>query len=556
METTKKTIEIVIRNTNKRMKVAHGTSLACLAKEKNYTPYPTLGALVNNNVESLQYCLYNPKVVEFFDISHRQGWRMYQNSLCFMLYKAVKDCFPQAVLHIEHSLATGLYCSIVENGDELNSLEVAKRVRERMIELQQENLPFRSQQMLMEDAIKLIEAAGLDDTLRLLKGLRQLYTEIQWLGDTVHKTAGKLVPSTGCLSIWDFRTYENGYLLQLPDFRHPDKLSFYKDTPKLFHVFREHQHLVELLHVPTISDLNKIVRDKGEKHLINLSEALHEKKYAEVAESFAKSGAKMILLAGPSSSGKTTSCRRISVQLGVLGYDVKQISLDDYFLPRARTPKLPNGEYDFENIEALDIEMLNDHLNRLFKGEEVELPTFDFIKGDPFFNGKMMKLEPESVLVVEGIHALNPRLTEQIEESLKYRVYVSALTQIGIDRQNIIHSGDNRLIRRIVRDNNYRGWDAYETLHRWSEVQRGEYTHIYPYQENADYMFNSALLYELGVLRVFAEPQLKHVPENCVEYAEAQRLLNFLELIEPIDPKFIPPTSIMREFLGGSSFEY
>lgn len=588
-------IEIVIQNQNKRKEVPVGTTLKQLAdaytKEAAKSlgkplPFPILGALVNNRVESLNYCLYRPKVVHFFDITERQGWRMYQNSLCLMLYKAVKDCYPNASLTIEHSLSTGLYCNIdVSDGstgqqvDESTSqqvdgstsqrvdgstsgrvdewrTQVCKQVRERMIELQKEDIPLLSKTMLVQDAIPLIEEAGLDDTARLMRSLHQIYIEIQWIGGTVQKTANKLVPSTACLATWDLRTYQDGFLLMMPDFQHPEKISFYQETPKLFTVFREHQHLVELLHVPTISDLNEIVRNKGERHLINLSEALHEKKYAEVAEAFAQSGARMILLAGPSSSGKTTSCRRISVQLGVLGYDVKQISLDDYFLPRARTPKLPNGEFDFENIEALDIPLLNEHLNALFNGEEVELPTFDFIKGDPFFDGRKMRLDPESVLVVEGIHALNPRLTEQIDERHKFRVYVSALTQIGIDRQNIIHSGDNRLIRRIVRDNNYRGWDAFETLHRWSEVQRGEYTHIYPYQENADYMFNSALLYELGVLRVFAEPLLKHVPEDTVEFAEAQRLLNFLELIEPIDPKFIPPTSIMREFLGGSSFDY
>ena len=290
--------------------------------------------------------------------------------------------------------------------------------------------------------------------------------------------------------------------------------------------------------------------------MILLAEALHEKKYAEIAEQVKQSGAKMVLLAGPSSSGKTTSCRRLSVQLSVLGYDVNQLSLDDYFLGREYTPKLPNGEYDFESVDALDIPLLNKHLNALFNGEEVKIPTYDFIKGEPFYSGKTLKLGPRSILVVEGIHALNPKLTAEIDESLKFKVYVSALTQLAIDDLNILHGTDNRLVRRIVRDNNYRGWNAYQTLKRWPEVVRGERKHIFPYQENANVMFNSALLYELGVLKRYAEPLLKQVPEDCEEYSIAKQLLNFSELLLPIDDKFIPHNSIMREFLGGSTFEY
>ena len=324
----------------------------------------------------------------------------------------------------------------------------------------------------------------------------------------------------------------------------------------MFAIFREHHKWVDLLHTPTVSDYNRIVYNGGGQNLILLAEALHEKKYAEIAEQVAKSGARMVLLAGPSSSGKTTSCRRLSVQLSVLGYDVKQLSLDDYFMGRDRTPKLPNGEYDFESIDALDIPLLNDNLNALFRGEEVKIPTFDFIKGEPFYSGKTLKLGPRSILVVEGIHALNPKLTAQIDESLKFKVYVSALTQLAIDDQNIIHGTDNRLVRRLVRDNNFRGWGAFDTLHRWPEVVRGERKHIFPYQENANVMFNSALLYELGVLKRYAEPLLKQVPEDCEEYSIAQQLLSFSELILPIDDKFIPHNSIMREFLGGSAFEY
>lgn len=556
-------VEIVLANTGERKMVPQGTTVAELAEEytrslkanDNKNPWPVLGALVNNRVKPLQYRIYNPKIVRMLNITDRQGFRMYRNSLCFMLYKAVRDCYPEAELHIDHSLQNGFYCRIV--GEELpGQLEVCRTVRERMIALQEEDIPFVCRTMLLNDAIELIRNERIPKTLYILEHLRQLYVEMNFLGDAVHKINGKLAPSTGCITTWDLRTYEDGYFLQCADPEHPDKLSLYAETPKLFAIFREHHKWVDLLHAPTVSDYNRIVHDNGGQQLILLAEALHEKKYAEIAEMVSKSGARMVLLAGPSSSGKTTSCRRLSVQLNVLGYDVKQLSLDDYFVERARTPKLPNGEFDFESVDALDIPLLNEHLLALFRGEEVKIPTFDFIKGDPYYSGKTLKMGPNSILVVEGIHALNPKLTAQIEEGLKIKVYVSALTQLAIDDQNIIHGTDNRLVRRIVRDNNFRGWNAYETIRRWPDVVRGERKHIFPYQENANVMFNSALLYELGVLKRYAEPLLKQVQEDCEEYSIAKQLLNFSELLLPIDDKFIPHNSIMREFLGGSTFEY
>lgn len=556
-------VEIVLANTGERKMVPQGTTVAELAEEytrslkanDNKNPWPVLGALVNNRVKPLQYRIYNPKIVRMLNITDRQGFRMYRNSLCFMLYKAVRDCYPEAELHIDHSLQNGFYCRIV--GEELpGQLEVCRTVRERMIALQEEDIPFVCRTMLLNDAIELIRNERIPKTLYILEHLRQLYVEMNFLGDAVHKINGKLAPSTGCITTWDLRTYEDGYFLQCADPEHPDKLSLYAETPKLFAIFREHHKWVDLLHAPTVSDYNRIVHDNGGQQLILLAEALHEKKYAEIAEMVSKSGARMVLLAGPSSSGKTTSCRRLSVQLNVLGYDVKQLSLDDYFVERARTPKLPNGEFDFESVDALDIPLLNEHMLALFRGEEVKIPTFDFIKGDPYYSGKTLKMGPNSILVVEGIHALNPKLTAQIEEGLKFKVYVSALTQLAIDDQNIIHGTDNRLVRRIVRDNNFRGWNAYETIRRWPDVVRGERKHIFPYQENANVMFNSALLYELGVLKRYAEPLLKQVQEDCEEYSIAKQLLNFSELLLPIDDKFIPHNSIMREFLGGSTFEY
>lgn len=558
------TIEIVIENTHERRQIRQGVSLAELSQEY-YTELgrmplqnPILGALVNNEVETMQYRIYNPKTIRFFDIHDPHGWRMYQTSLTFMLYKAVRDTYPEARLCVEHSMQGGFYC-IIENTGEDDRIQVARTVRDRMIELQHLDLPFEHRTMLLTDAIEKVRDCNIPRTVELLESLNQLYISMHVLDGTMHKMANKLVPSTGCLRSWDFHTYaDEGYLLQMPDPKHLDRPPLLPDTPKLFTIFKLHHLWVDRLHVSTITDLNRIVRDNNQAHLIHVAEALHEKCYSEIANMIyrKRDQVRMVLLAGPSSSGKTTSCRRLSVQLNVLGFDVKQLSLDDYFVCRARTPKLPNGDYDFESIDALDIPLLNEHLQRMFQGERVEIPTFDFLKGDPYYDGKSIQLGSNSILVVEGIHALNPKLTAQIPDELKFKVYVSTLTQIAIDDVNSIRSSENRMLRRIVRDNNFRGWDAYNTLHRWNEVRRGEEINIFPFQEQADIMFNSALLYELGVLRLYAEPQLKKVPENCEEYAEAQRLLSFLQLVEPISPETIPPTSIMREFLGGSSFNY
>ena len=554
-------IELVIENLDgQRVHADQGMTLAEVARQ--YVPkgqYPWLAALVNNQVEPLSYVLYNPKRIRFIDITSEHGLSAYQNSIVMMLAKAVRDVYPQASLQVVHSMTTGFHCSI-EGVDGATRLEVVKAVRDRMTELQRMDIPFYTRTMLVEDAARLMEEHHASAaTLETLRNCGLLYVHVHLLDGMPRIMASVPVPSTGCLTCWDFKMQsESGYLLQWPDRQYPEKLSVYEETPKLFSIFEEHRRWVNTLGVPTIEDLNRVVRDKGENHLIQVSEALHEKKYAEIAEMIyqRRDSVRMVLLAGPSSSGKTTSCRRLSVQLSVLGFDVQQLSLDDYFVDRSRTPKQPNGDYDFEALEALDIPMLNDHLNRLFKGERVEIPTYDFKKGEPYFSGKALQLKPESILVVEGIHALNPKLTAQVDDGLKFKVYVSALTQIAIDDLNLIRTSDNRLIRRIVRDNNFRGWGAQETIMRWPSVRAGERQHIFPYQENADVMFNSALLYELGVLRNYAEPQLKRVPQNSGQYATAQRLLQFVNLIEPINPKFIPPTSIMCEFLGGSSFEY
>lgn len=555
-------IEVVIENTGQRIMVEQGISLKELStKVSHHCKYPVLCALVNNSVEMLSYHIFKPKSIRFVDITHRQGYRIYITSLCFMLYKAVRDCYPKAILTIDHWMVNGFFCKVESLEEDYTlppQLEIVRTVRDRMVELQHLGLPFLSKSMLVSDAIKLIENEPIPATKRLLQSLTQLYIEMHFLGGTPHKWATRLVPSTDVLTQWDLRSFANGYLLQCPDPQMPERLEIYQEAPKLFNIFQEHHNWAKLLQVPTINDLNEEVRNHRENHLIQVSEALHEKKYASIADMIdqRRDKVRMVLLAGPSSSGKTTSCRRLAVQLAVLGFDVKQLSLDDYFLPREKTPRQPNGDYDFETIEALDIPLLNEQLLQLFDGKEVKIPTYDFKKGEPYFSGRSLQLGKESILVVEGIHALNPKLTAEIDDELKFKVYVSALTQIALDKQNIIRSNDNRLLRRIVRDNNFRGYSAYATLQRWPSVRRGEGMHIFPFQENADVMFNSALLYELGILRPFAEPLLKMVPQSSEEYAESTRLLSFLELIEPIQTKFIPPTSILREFLGESSFEY
>lgn len=557
-------IEIIIQNNGQRIQVEQGSSLAdIVARFPGLTTYTVLGALVNNSVEALSYRVYNPKVVRFFDITHNQGRNMYNASLSFLLYKAAFDCFPQARLQLEHAMWNGYYCTLDGLPADVSHQVAAAQIKARMRALQQQRLPFTTRTMLRTEAIELLRSQNIPQTIELIEGISTLYVNIRFLDTTAHYLAVPPVPTTDCLHCWDFRTFEAGFLLHFPDRDNPEVLSPFHDTPKLFNIFQEHHHWAELLQVPTVENLNKIVRAHQENHLIQIAEALHEKKYSLIADAIAarRDEVKMVLLAGPSSSGKTTSCRRLAVQLAVLGFDVQQISLDDYFLPRVQTPRQPNGDYDFEALEALNIPLLNEQLQQLFAGEKVAIPTYDFKTGKPYYSGKTLDMASapkgqQTILLVEGIHALNPKLTASIPDSQKFLVYVSALTQIALDDQTLIHSSDNRMIRRIVRDNNFRGYTALDTISRWDSVRDGEMKHIYPYQENADMMFNSALLYELGLLRPYAEPLLKSVPENREEYAEAQRLLQFLQLFDPIASHYVPPTSILREFLGDSSFEY
>ncbi|MDL2314921.1 nucleoside kinase [Bacteroidales bacterium OttesenSCG-928-C19] len=551
-------VEIVCKNTNLSHYYPEGKTLLELTQELDLgLKYPVLGALVNNRVRDLSYRVYTPKTIEFFDLTYTQGSKMYNNSLGFLLYKAVMDLYPEAAFRIEHSVTNGFYCE-VDVSENQNNEEMLPKIKQRMNEIVAEDLPFVSKIMQSEEAYKLFDPVRYKDKLNLMKSREKLYISIQSVGGVYNKISSRLVPSTGILKTWELHTYYNGFVLAFPN---PENLSEpfgYKETPKLFKIFREHREWVNVLKIPYIYDLNKIVEQKRENSLIHISEAFHEKKIAKIADEIYqdRDHIKIILIAGPSSSGKTTTCKRLSVQLSVLGFKPQQLSLDNYFVNRVDTPLDENGEYDFEVIEALDLELLNSNILDLLAGKRIEVPKFDFHTGERYYDGETLCLEEKSLLVMEGIHGLNPKLTAQINEKLKYRIYVSAITQIAIDDQNLIRSSDNRLIRRIVRDYKYRGYSAVDTLKRWDSVARGEKRNIFPYQENADSMFNSASLYELGVLKTHIEPLLKMVPENADEYAESIRLLDFLSLFKPISDEMVPPTSILREFLGSSSYNY
>ena len=509
-------VEVIIENTHETISVPCGTPLLDIAKDYQHTlQYPIIGALVNNEMADLNYCIYTPRTVQFFDLSDKTaGYRVYIHSLAFMLYRAVRDIYPKAQLNVVQSLTNGYYCTITGADD--NQVDIAANLRKRMIELVEADLPFTSVTTNMAKAREIIASTGNTESAKLLESVAQLYTTIQRIGDTPHKINCKLVPSTSYLKLWDFRIFSEGYLLQFPNFYNPSLLSLYKETPRMFKIFKEHHDWRKLLHISFVNDLNKAVREGRAVDVIHVSEALHEKKYATIADAIyqRRDDVKIVLIAGPSSSGKTTSCRRLGVQLSVLGYDVQQLSLDDYFVDRDKTPRQENGDYDFEALEALNIPLLNEHLLQMSDGKEVEIPTYNFIKGKSEFLGKKIKLGKNSILIMEGIHALNPKLTAQVPDEYKFKVAVSPFTQISIDNQNLIHTSDNRLIRRIVRDYNFRGYSAYETLKRWDSVRDGERKHIFPYQENADIFFNSGLLYELGVLKTYAEPLLERVPND------------------------------------------
>jgi len=552
----KQVIQIRCKNNKKTQKVEIGSTLFDVFSSFDLKmTHGPVSARVNNKVEGMHYRVYNSKDVEFLDMTTASGSRAYTRTLFFVLCKAVQDIYPATDVVIDIPVSNGFYVDIRLGRPVVD--EDVNIIRCRMQEIIDARMPIRRFTVPTEDAITLFQEKGDVEKVKLLKTSGSIYTTYYKIGEYVDYYYGTLLTNTSQLYLFGLEKYYDGMLLRIPSLKNPDELGEMTRQDKMFDIFKEHHRWQEILGIRTVGDFNQAIEAGHATDIINISEALQEKKLAKIAEDIAqRKGVKLVLLAGPSSSGKTTSCKRLSIQLAVNGLKPLQISLDDYFVDRDKTPKDENGEYDFESIYALNLDLLNDQFNALFRGEEVELPKYDFPSGKSIKSGKKLKLEPNNVLVVEGIHALNPELTAHIPEEQIYRVYASALTTILLDNHNYIPTTDNRLLRRIIRDYKYRGVSAQETIHRWPSVRAGENKWIFPFQENADAMLNTAMLYELSVLKMQAEPLLQQVPENCEEYAEAYRLLKFLKYFKGIPYNNLPPTSLLREFLGGSSFHY
>ena len=552
----KQVIQIRCKNNKKTQKVEIGSTLFDVFSSFDLKmTHGPVSARVNNKVEGMHYRVYNSKDVEFLDMTTASGSRAYTRTLFFVLCKAVQDIYPATDVVIDIPVSNGFYVDIRLGRPVVD--EDVNIIRRRMQEIIDAQMPIRRFTVPTEDAITLFQEKGDVEKVKLLKTSGSIYTTYYKIGEYVDYYYGTLLTNTSQLYLFGLEKYYDGMLLRIPSLKNPDELGEMTRQDKMFDIFKEHHRWQEILGIRTVGDFNQAIEAGHATDIINISEALQEKKLAKIAEDIAqRKGVKLVLLAGPSSSGKTTSCKRLSIQLAVNGLKPLQISLDDYFVDRDKTPKDENGEYDFESIYALNLELLNDQFNALFRGEEVDLPKYDFPSGKSIKSGKKLKLEPNNVLVVEGIHALNPELTAHIPEEQIYRVYASALTTILLDNHNYIPTTDNRLLRRIIRDYKYRGVSAQETIHRWPSVRAGENKWIFPFQENADAMLNTAMLYELSVLKMQAEPLLQQVPENCEEYAEAYRLLKFLKYFKGIPYNNLPPTSLLREFLGGSSFHY
>jgi len=554
--------EIEIYCTNHRQKKTYlpGTTLLEIAKDQEVTlKSQVIGVYVNNTLKDLTYEIYTPVTIEFIDISNPDGMRLYQRTLTFLLQKALTDLFPQHSLIVQHSVSKGLYCEITVNDAELTMAQINK-LEEYMHKLVAEDIPFIKKKIPTEDAIKLFEANGFHEKILLLKTRPQFYTSVYFLDGYANHLYGPLLPSTGYLKLFGLFSYYKGLLLLSPKADEPNKLETIIIQNKMFEIFQEHKEWNRILGAHNVGRINDAIKQGKFGDLIKVNEALHEKKYAAIADAISqRPDVKIILIAGPSSSGKTTTAKRIAIQLRVAGLNPVVISLDNYFVDREFTPKDENGEYDFESIYALDLDLLNEHLLSLLDGKTVLIPKFSFLTGKRYYDNENLTVGTKDILIIEGIHALNPELTEDIDNKHKFKIYASALTSIALDNNNRIPTTDNRLIRRIVRDAQTRSYSALDTIRRWQSVRRGEDKNGFPYQENADIMFNSSLIYELSVLRFFVEPLLLEITPIEAEYAEAVRLLKFISYFTQADRKDIkqiPPTSVLREFIGFSSFSY
>ena len=549
-------LHIRCKNNKKTQEVPIGSTLSDIYKEINLQmPYGPVSAKVNNKVEGLHYRVYHNKDIEFLNLLSPSGIRTYTRSLFLVLCKAVHDLYTGSQVIIDIPVSNGYYCNL-KLGHEITTEDV-DRIRTRMQEIIDAKMPIQRYETTTEEAVKLFTELGDIQKAKLLKSSGSLYCVYYVLDDYKDYYYGSMLTNTSQLHLFGLEPYFDGVLLRIPSVQDPSKLGELIRQDKMFEVFKEHHRWQSILGIKTVGDFNEAVKNGLATDLINVSEALQEKKISQIADTIAeRKEIKVVLIAGPSSSGKTTFCKRLSVQLLASGVKPVQISLDDYFVNRAETPKDENGELDYESIYALNIPLINEQFNALFRGEEVELPKYNFQTGMSEKSGKKLHLGENNILLVEGIHALNPALTEQIADDKKFKIYASALTTILLDDHNYIPTTDNRLLRRIVRDYKYRGCSAQETIHRWPSVRAGENKWIFPYQEQADVMFNTALLFELAVIKPQAEEVLEQVPENCEEYAEAYRLRKFLKYFAPLPFRNLPPTSLLREFLGGSSFKY
>ena len=555
-------LQVYCKNTGTSRKYPEGTSLSQMLEDFEFErPYPIVSAKVNNVSQGLKFKVYQNKDIEFMDVRESSGMRVYFRSMCFLLYKAAVDLFPDSQLYIEHPISGGYFCHLRKADGTDITAEDLKLLEDAMRTLVEKDLPFHRYDVQTDRAIKEFRRYGYSDKVRLLSSSGEAYTDYYTLGDTPDYYYGKLVPSTGYLKVWGLMPYHDGILLRLPSRHNPSELVPFHDQPRTYEMFKENLRWNRIMHLNTVGDVNDAILSGQASELIQVAEALQEKKIVQIAEEIDRryrweNPTKVVLITGPSSSGKTTFCKRLSTQLKACGLKPMSISTDDYFVNRLDTPRFPDGSFDFDNFDTVDHDLMERDIMKLISGEEVSVPEYNFVTGLREYNGKKIKLEKDCILLVEGIHALNPDLTSEIPEDSKFKIFINTLTGILLDNHNGIPTSDNRLLRRIVRDYNKGAFTARESISNWPNVCDAEEKWIYPYQETADVMFNSAYLIEFAVLKNHAEPILRSVPQNCPEYSEAHRLLKFIHYFIPVPDKEIPSTSLLREFVGGSSFQY
>lgn len=550
-------VQVYCKNTKESKRFPEGTSLAQMLSEFNPSlPYPAVSAKVNNVSQGLKFKVYQNKDVEFMDVREASGMRVYCRSLCFLLYKASLDVLPEIKLYMEHPIGHGIFIHLRKADNTDITPDEISAIKEKMLELVQKDMPFHRYDVQTDKAIKEFRKSGYMDKVKLLETSGEAYTDYYTLGETSDYYYGKLVPSTGYLTVWDIKPYKDGLVLLGPSKEDPTKVADFVDQPKTYEMFKEALRWNIIMGLNTVGDVNQAFLNGHASELIQIAEALQEKKIVKIAEEIERrirgeSPLKVVLITGPSSSGKTTFCKRLSIQLKACGLKPISMSTDDYFVNRVDTPKFPDGSYDFDNFETVDHALMERDIMALINGEEVNVPEYNFVTGLREYNGKILKLEQGSILLIEGIHALNPALTSDIPEEAKFRIFINTLTGTNLDDHNAIPTSDNRLLRRIVRDYNKGAFTARESISNWQNVLDAEEKWIYPYQEMADVMFNSAYLIEFAVMKNHAEPILRSVPQNCPEYSESHRLLKFIHYFTPVPDKEIPATSLLREFIGG-----